>query len=414
MPMNTSIPVEDRQRAGDAVPAIRANPGEEVDLIGMLIPLLQAKRFLAMWTLLFALLGAIVAFIVRPVYTAEAVIMPPQQQSSATSLIMGQLGALSSLGGGAALGLKNPADMFIGILESRSIADNLTKRFDLSSVYGEKTDEQTRKKLASNTNIESSKDGLIHIMIKDHDAKRAASLANAYVDELYAINSRLAIGEASQRRLFFDQQLAKENIALAAAEDALKKTEEKTGVIQLSGQAQITLSSIANLQAQIASREVELGVARTFATDENPDVQRLLQEIVSLKRELSSRETAQQAVTPGNVQVPAGSVPSVGLEYLRKQRDVQYHEALFALLLKQREAASLDEAKSAPLIQVVDSAVAPERKSGPSRALIVIGLAMLGLMLAIGWLFLKSLIAGLRRDPRQEQRLHELRGAMRS
>ena len=408
--MNTT---EDQQATRNVIPADHAADSDEIDLISMLIPIVEARKFIAVCVLAFALLGVLVALIVKPVFTAEAVILPPEQQTSAASLLMGQLGALGSLGGGLGASLKSPSAMFIGILESRSIADNLIKRFGLDGVYKVKTPGQARKVLAGNTNIESSKDGLIHILVKDHDPKRAAAMANAYVDELYAINSRLAIGEAAQRRLFFDQRLAQENIALANAEDAMKKTEEKTGVIQLSGQAQIALSSIAGLQAQIASHQVQLSVARTYATDENPDVQRILQEIATLKQELASRESTQQSATPGNVQVPTGSVPGVALEYLRKQRDLQYHEALYALLSKQREAAVLDEAKSAPLIQVVDTAVVPERKSGPSRLLIVVGSAILGFLLAITWLFLRSFMTGLRQDPIQAQRLHELKAAFR-
>ena len=405
--MSASTSAEQRE---PAIVFTEANAADEIDLIDMCIPLLRAKSRIALWTLIFFVVGTLIAFLLKPVFTAETVILPPQQQSSASSILMGQLGALGGLGGGA---IKTPADMIIGLLESRTIADSLVAQFHLQALYHQKLLGDARRQLAANTNVETSKDGLIHILVKDGDAKRAAAIANAYVDRLHDMNAKLAIGEAAQRRLFYDQQIAQENTALAAAEEALKETQQKTGVIQLSGQAQITLNSIASLQAQIASREVELSVTRTFATDQNPDVARLQQEIASLRAELAKRESAQQTQGAGDVQVPSGLVPAVSLEYLRKARDVRYHEALFELLLKQREAASLDEAKSAPLIQVVDTAVVPERKSGPSRKLIALGFALFGFLLSVVWVFFSSVLDGLRQDPVQASRLRSLRDALR-
>lgn len=388
---------------------------DEISFLEIATTLARARRPLILSTIVGALAGLVVALILKPVYTAEAIIMPPQQaQSAAASLIAGQLGALGGLGGGASssLGIKSPADLFIGILESRTIADNLIDQFHLLSVYHDKLHAQARKVLKSNTVVEAAKNGLITITTKDHDPVRAAGLANGYVDQLYQMNSRLAIGEAAQRRLFFDQQLNAEKTALAAAEEDLKRTEEKTGVIQLTGQAEMTIASIANLQAEIQNREVELEVTRTFATDHNPDVTRLQQEIASLKSQLATLENSQQKMAPGDVQVPSGKVPEVGLEYLRKAREVKYHETLFELLAKQREAATLDEAKSAPLIQVVDHAEVPEQKSGPPRILIVLGCGVLGFILGSVWTLIRNAINKLERDPERAARLHELKVAL--
>jgi len=401
--------LEDVEQRKSSIDASGPKAADEIDLIDMCLPLLRAKTRIALWTIAFFIVGTMISFLLKPVFTAETVILPPQQQSSATSLLSGQLSALGGLGGV----LRTPADMIIGLIESRTIADGLVTQFNLQAVYHQRLLGDARKVLAGNTKVEVSKDGLIHILIKDSDAKRAAAIANAYVDRLHDINAGLAIGEAAQRRLFYDHQLAQENTTLAAAEEALKETEEKTGVIQLSGQAQLTLSGIASLQAEIASREVALSVTRTFATDQNPDVTRQQQEIASLKNELASRENAQQHLASGDVQVPSGRVPAVSLEYLRKQRDVRYHEALFELLLKQREAASLDEAKSAPLIQVVDAAVVPERKSGPSRKLIALGFALFGFLLSILGIFFRSVLDGLLQDPKQASRIHDLKDALR-
>ena len=326
-------------------------------------------------------------------------------------MVMGQLGAL--LGSGSGMSLKNPADMYVGLLQSRTIADRIIARFSLMSVYRTKRMQDTRAALAKQVNFEAAKDGLIHISVTDHSPQRASDIANAFVDELYAMNSTLAISEAAQRRVFFDQQLKEEKAALAAAEGDLKTTQERTGLIQLSGQAESIIRSIAELRAQISSREVEMEAMRTFATDQNPDVTMLQQEISGLRQQLAKLEDDQQRLAPGDTQVPAGRVPADALEYAQKLREVKYHETLFDLLSRQYEAARIDEAKSAPIIQVVDRAVPPDRKSGPHGLLITLGAGVVGFLLACLLAFLQRAWRRLGEAPESAAKLHELEQAVR-
>jgi tyrosine-protein kinase Etk/Wzc len=386
---------------------------EGIDLLDISLSLLLSKLNIAICTALFGLLGLGISLLLKPVFTATAVIMPPQQEQSSANALMGQLGALGSLGGGAAssLGLKNPADLYVGILRSRIIADSLIDRFHLQQEYHQMLRMGARDVLRANSDFEAASDGLIYIRVKDHDPKMAAVLANAYVDELHSMNSRLAIGQAAQRRLFYDQQLATESKDLRAAEEDLKRTEEHTGLIQLSGQAEMTIRNIADARAQIASREVQLSGARAYEADQNPDVIQLEAEIVALKSHLAQLEDAQQRMAPGDTQIPGAQVAGAGLEYTRKLREVKYHEAFFELLAKQREAAGIDEAKSAPIIQVVDPAEAPERKSGPSRTLITIGFGLLGFVLSSSWAILSFILSEMRRSPGQSARIDELQRA---
>ncbi|WP_160115132.1 GumC family protein [Bryocella elongata] len=380
-------------------------------MIDLLLFVLRAKRRIFVSTLAFGLLGVVIAFVVKPYFTATAVIMPPQQEQGTMSAIAGQLSSLGGLGAASAVGLKNPADMYVGILKSDGIAENLIRRFNLQAVYRTRLDIDTENRLAKESDFEAAKDGLIYIKVSDHDPARAAQLANAYVDELYALNSRLAVGQAAQRRTFFQKQLDDERKQLADAEDALKETQEKTGLIQLNGQAEEIIRNIASVKAQIASREVELGVARTYATDQNPDIAELEEQIAGLKKQLATLESTQGTTLPGDVQVPSGKVPEAGLDYLRKLREVRYHESLLELLAKQFEAASLDESKSAPQIQVVAPARTPERKAGPSRALIVLGLMFVGFTLATCLAIVTGVLRIIDSNPSQASRLQELKKA---
>jgi uncharacterized protein involved in exopolysaccharide biosynthesis len=351
------------------------------DLFDLLLVLSEARRTIAICMVVCIALGGAICLLAKPTFTGTALILPPQQGQSLANM-MGQLSALVSLtgaGGGSTSSLKTPTDMYIGILESRTIADHLISRFHLQDLYKTRKMEDTRIRLKNNTRFLSGKDGLIHISVEDHDPNRASEMANAYVDELHSMNSHLAMTEAAQRRVFFDQELADERSSLTVAEEDLRKTAEKTGIIHLNGQAESIIRSLATLRAQIASREVQIDSIGMFATDENPVAVKAREEIHALREQLSKLEKdPRNPELADTVGIPAGRLPAVGLEYARKLREVKYHETLFELLAKQYEAARIDEAKAAPVIQVVDRSVPPDKKSGPHFSWILVGSAFIG------------------------------------
>jgi len=383
-----------------------------IDALDLLLVLLRNRRQIAGATLAALVLGILVALLLKPTFTATAVILPPQQQQSSAGALAGQLGSLLG-GGGGGLGLKSPGDLYVGILQSRTIADRIIAKFGLMSVYKAKRMQDARAALKRHSQVEAAKDGLIEIAVVDDDPNRASEIANAYIDQLYALNATLAVSEASQRRVFFDQQLAEEKAALLAAESGLKATQERTGLIQLGGQAESIIRGIAEAEAQIAAREVELQAARTFATDQNPEIVRLQQEIAALRHQLASLQDDRQRLAPGDTQLPAGRVPGAGLEYARNLREVKYHEALVDLLSRQYEAARIDEAKSAPVIQAIDRAVPPDKKSGPHRLLIVAGAGLAGVFLGCAWCLARHTLERFRGIPQNAAKLAQLRSSMR-
>ena len=300
--------------------------------------------------------------------------------------------------------------MYVGFLKSRTIGEEIVQNYHLADVYKSSTKFELLKTLASHTEIDTGKDGLIHISVSDHDSQRASELANAYVDGLYKMNSNVAVTEAAQRRVFFDRQLAEEKAALTKAEDDLRATQQKTGIIQLSGQAEVVIRSIAQMRAEISSRQVELQSLRTYATDQNPDVARLQQEIATMQAQLAKLENDEQRqAAPGDITVPAGRVPEESLEYARKLREVKYHDTLYELLARQREAARIDEAKSAPIVQVIDRAIPPDKKSGPHRLLLCLGMAFVGFVVACAWILVDAGLMRLRRNPESAEKLDRLR-----
>lgn len=350
------------------------------------------KRTLLRVVLIAALASTAGVFLIPVKYTAEAVILTPQQPQPSLSALA-QLAGLSTGVGLSGLSVlsgfgRNPSDLYIGILKSRTIADALIDKFRLKQVYDVHDYYRARKHLARNTTIKAGKDTLIHIEVEDSDPKRSAAVANAYVGELFLQNSNVALTEASQRRVFFEQQLAKEKDLLADAEIALRDTQQFTGLIEPSGQAEALLRGAAQLRAQILAVQAQMAGMSTYVTDSNPRFQILKSELRTLQSELSNLEKGNHI--DGTPEVPVGKLPQAGLEYLRKYRDVKYHETLYEALAKQYEAARLDEAKAAPLVQVIDRAVTPERKSWPPRMLIILLSTTFSALICVLYLFLRE------------------------
>ena len=390
--------------------AARAVSGDQVGWLDVLIIAGKRKSVLLGLPLVAALVAAGIAFILPNWYTATSKILPPQQSQTNAIAILGQLGALTG-GASQALGIKNPSDIFVAMLKSRTISDNVVKRFDLRKIYSEDTLEDARTELRANTEISAAREGVITIEIDDRDPARAAEIANAYVEELEKLTLDLAVSEAGQRRIFFEKQLQKSKRDLAEAEIELQRLQEKTGIINPVGQAGLSVAAAAALRAQITAKEVQMGSLRSFATDENPDLARTEKELESLRTQLARTERA--SGEKGDVLLGIGKVPGASVEFIKRYRDVKYHETLFELLAKQFELAKIDEAKNATLIQVLDRAVPPERKSRPRRALIVITSFFAAFFLAGAWILLAHAREGAERDPAQAEKLAQFRRAMR-
>jgi uncharacterized protein involved in exopolysaccharide biosynthesis len=382
---------------------------DEINLMDLLLVIAKHNRFIIKLTLSVAVLAVIYALLQPNIYTAKTVILPPQQGASTASMLLGQLGGLAGLAGGAA-GIKSPNDLHIGMLKSHTLADQMITRFKLQQKFKAKTMEATRATLAGGTLIASGKDGFITIEYSDKDPQFAATIANAYVEELDRLNSTLAVTEASRKRLFFERQLKGSRANLDAAENALKQTQERTGLIQLEKQGGAMIEAVANVRAQIAAKEVELAGMGAFATPQNPDYRQIQQVIVGLRVQLTKLEANSAG---SDIKVPTGKLPETGLEFLRKTREFKYQETLFELLSKQFEIAKIDEAKDASLIQVVDKALVPEQKSKPKRSLIVILATMMAFFIGILLAFFKEAAERASLDPASAERMSLLRRYLR-
>jgi tyrosine-protein kinase Etk/Wzc len=299
---------------------------DEINLLDLLIVLAKHKKMILSVTVVAALLAIGYALWLPNIYTGTVKILPPQQNQSSASALLGQLGGLAGLAGGT-MGIKNPSDSYIAMLKSRTLNEKIVKRFDLQQVYEAKTLTDTLKALENNSTFTADKDGVIAVEVSDLDPKRAADIANAFIEELAKQMQNFVLTDVSQKRVFFEQQMKQAKDKLTDAEIRLDKT------------------------------------------------------------------------------------PNTSLQYMDAVRDFKYQGGIWEILAKQFEVAKLDEAKDFPMIQVLDKAIPPEKKSKPKRALIVILVTLVAFFLALIWAFISEAMQRAKEQPEQAERMLALRTA---
>lgn len=363
-------------------------PGSDLSVVQLLIALGEEKKTLAVAALIGVVLGVALAFALPSVYTARTTLLPPQN-SQPTSLMAASLGSIAASAGVAGV-FRTPEELYVGLLKTDSIANAMVEQFKLRDRYGKDTLVDARRELATSTRIASDRRStLIMVEVDDKEPAFAAQLANAYVAELRKVMTRLAVTDAQQRRKYFEDQTMRAKNALAEAEVAAKRAQEKSGLISLDAETQTTIGAAAQLRGQIVAREVQIQSARPYAGPENPELRRLQSELASLRVQLEKLES-------GGTNA-AGRRPNFDTEALanvRAFRELKYQEAIFGALLQQVQLARADEARDPPLVQQVDVAVAPDKRSKPRRSLVVLGTLAVALVLGL-------LVAMVRRASRK-------------
>ncbi len=361
----------------------RLDDGPQVSLADVVTWLGDGKRIVAASALAAAAVSLLVALLIPPTYTARSTLLPPQsqQQGGSAAALGAALGSLSGLGLGTGLASKTPDELYVALLKSDSVVRALDERFRLRDRYDVKNFEALRKAMSRYVKVLSDKkSSVISVDVDDEDPKFAADLANAHGEELTKVLSRLAVSEAQQRRVFYEQQLKDTKEHLITAEQDLQRVQEKSGVIVLDKQAEALIGGAAQLRAMIAQREVQMKVLRTAATPENPEVIRLNSELQALRGELARMEAKTGGNAGSAVDMPVGKLPEAAVDYVRARREMKLQETLLEGMVRQYELAKLDEAKEGATMQQIDRALPPDYKSKPSRALIALAGTLIGLL----------------------------------
>jgi uncharacterized protein involved in exopolysaccharide biosynthesis len=381
----------------DSIQAPGEAEDEGIHLLDLLVPLVQNLRLLVLGPLAIGVVALGIAFILPKTYTARTSFLPPQQQQNAAGAALAQIGALVGLAGGAA-GLKTPADQYVALMQSETVVDRLIERFDLMKVYGADYRIEARDQLASNVRMNvGKKDGLISVEVDDEDPTRAANLANAHVEELRRLSGNLALTEAQQRRVFFEDQLQQTRDRLIKAQQDLQSSGFNQGALKAEPKA--AAEGYAQLRAEVTAAEVRLQTLRRSFTDTAPEVQQQQTLLAALRGQLALLERSSDL---------GGSA-----DYVTKFREFKYQETLFELFARQYELARIDESREGALIQVVDVANTPEYKSKPKRGLIAVGATLLSALLLVAFVLIRDAWQRSASQPESAEKLNRLRLAWR-
>ncbi|NOY84267.1 MAG: hypothetical protein GXO96_05530 [Nitrospirae bacterium] len=367
---------------------------QEIDLLTLWKILLKRRRFLFLTVGAVFIFSVIFSFSLPNVYQATTSLLQPQETSAAEKLIASQIpSGLVGLAGGA-LGMKSQTNRWMGILNSRTVFDQIITRFDLQTVYDKETVTETRLQLEKAVHFQKSREGILSISLEDQDPERAAAMANAFVEVLDKINREIVMTSGGRTRAFIEGRLEEAKTALEQSEEALKVFQEKNGAVKLDAQSEAMIDAMGAIQGKLLSKEVALKTLLSYATPQNPQVTLLKTEITELKRALLTLERGNDKTenTSNGLFIPTNRLPDLGLQYLRLLRDVKIDETLYGLLTEQYEIARIQEAKDSSTVQVLDFAIIPEKPVKPKKQLIVISATMLaGLLAFFGIFFLEYL-----------------------
>ncbi len=378
-----------------ACPAPLTQP---VALIDYLLVIARYKKMILIITCGAAFLTAGITLLMPNIYTATTLILASEDDKGGLGAMLSQLGGLASVAGGRAFGGPTKTELYISMLKSETVRDPIIDRFKLMEVYKAKYRSDAYQVLNANATIDAGKkDGIITIAVSDKDPKRAAAMANSYVDELGTVAAGLSMSGAAKDRQFLEERLASAKADSERAGDALKAFQAKNKMVNVTEQAKASIEGIAQLRGQLAVQEVQLASLQRQFTDSSQEVKRAKVSVNNLKGQITRLEGG-----GGNSSIPSvGSVPQLDQDYLRLMRDAKIKETMVELLTKQYEIARLSESKDLSPFQVLQKAKVPERKSKPARARMVILATFAAFFFSLLLTFMRENLARMSQVDRQ-------------
>lgn len=358
----------------------------------------RRRRWVAKVVILGVALGAMAVHLVPKRYESTAQLMPPDSQAFSGASMLGLMtgGAAGGTAGlaNSILTGKTPAAQFVGILESRTVKDNLIDRFDLRKVYRQKYYAGARKRLAKYTQLgEDRKTGIISITVTDTDPKRARDLAQAYVDELNKAVSRVSTSSARRERVFLEERLQSVEKDLAEDSRNLSEFSSRNATLDPQAQARASLEGAARLQGEVIASESELRGLEIIYSENNTRVRALRARIGELQKQMrklaGTREETGADLEDGEMYPSVRKLPLLGVTYFDLTRRVKVQEAVYEVLMKQYELAKVQEAKEIPTISILDAPLVPEKKVYPPNLLFTLLSGCLAFFFALGWIVIE-------------------------
>jgi len=391
---------------------------DEINLLDLFQVILNRKKMIVGITIVAIIISVVVSLLLPEMFTATARILPPQEpKSGISSLISDADGVLGKLAGGF-LGGEAGSELYVGILESRTIADALIENFNLKELYDLEYLADVYEELADRTDISASPTNkIVSVSVEDRDPQRAADMANLYIQTLDQINRTVKITEGHRKRVFLETRLNQVHQDLIQAEVELKEFQEKYKLVSLDEQARVAIEGAAMIKGEIIAAKTELEVLKQFGTEQQIEAIMLKARIVELQNQLAiiegsspKKDTKNRDITSkgdSDFYIPFSELPELGMQLVRLMREAKLQEKIFELVTSQYELAKIEEAKDIDTIQVLDKAVPPDKKSSPKRSLIVILSAFLAFFFSVFMAFFMEFTDRIKID--DEERYQQLK-----
>ncbi|MBW1767370.1 MAG: lipopolysaccharide biosynthesis protein [Deltaproteobacteria bacterium] len=379
---------------------------DEINLLDLLLVLLKRKWLIFWVTFLAIVLSLVISLRLPEKFTATARILPPQESNSGMSSLLSQAGG--AFGGLAAsiVGGKTSADLYVGIMESRTIADILIKKFNLKKLWEMDLMAPVYSNLADLTSISVDKTTrIISVSVEDINPVMAADIANAYIAELDNVNRTVNVTAAQRKRAFLEKRLEKAKDDLIEAEAELQGFQEKYKLVSINDQAKISMEGAAKIKGEIIVAQTDLEVLKQFGTERQNEAIMLKSKIDELQKQLARIESGNPSKDKDNFYIPFTELPNLGMKLARLMRETKIQEEVFGLLTSQYELAKIEEAKDMNTIQILDEAVPPDRKSGPKRRLIVILSTLVAFFLAVFLAFFMEFIQRIKTEDQERYQM---------
>lgn len=423
----TITPTLEQANSVELKPVTDHNLLEPIDLAWMLW---AKRRFLMRLTICGLVLSTALAFLLPKWYTSSTRLMPPDYGTSsslalALPALSGGSGAGEGTGTGSSLtglanrllGMNTSADLYIGVLRSRSVEDGIIQKFDLMNVYHVRYAFAARKTLSGLTVIKSDADtGIITLSVTDKEPRRAAAMAKEYVAQLNKVLARVNTSSAHRERVFLQHRLETVKTQMDAAAKEFSQFSSKNAAIDIPAQAKAMVSAAADLQGQLIAARAQLRGLRQIYTDNNVRVQALKAQVAELQDQIDKfggknvNPASGSTLSKNELYPSVRQLPLLGVKYLDLFRQSKIDESVYEFLTKEFEIAKLEEARDLPSAQVLDPGAIPEKKSSPHRLFIMLGGMFLASLLGAGWMVGRAMWD--RVDPRQPWKVlgHEVYG----
>ncbi len=364
------------------------------------------SRFIILFVGVATLAAVIISLILPRWYKATATLLPPKQITVPVGGLNDLAEAVSVTSGLDLPIMVTPSDVYAKMLKSRTIAEPILQRFKLYDRYDIYNFDEAYEELMSHTDFRVTAEGLLSVSVEDQDPKIAADLTNAFVEELDRVNRAIASQRAQQNLDFVEQRLAQVKDKLDSARTAFEQFQMKNRTVDFEQQTKLVTEQAIQLKVKQSEIDVELELASQELGQNNPKIIELQRKRKTVTDQLAQLENE----NPDNsfFSVPISKIPSLRGQYDMHYSQVRVNEALYELLLEEREKAKIQVSENSPTISVLDPARPPSLRSRPQRTLIVVATLAFSLVAAVLGSASADYLARMRKTNPEQYRVVEM------